>query len=67
MKKILSILALSCAVSTASAAGIGYNYFEGGIATNDVEGADSAFFINGSYGVTPNINIVASFSSVGID
>ena len=67
MKEVLSILALSCAVSTASASGIGYNYFQGGIATNDVDGADSALFINGSYGVTPNINIVAGFASIGID
>lgn len=67
MNKLLTTLVLSCAVSSAYAGNISYNYIEGGIATNDVDGVDNSLFLNGSYGVTPNVYIIGGFTSTGID
>ncbi|MEE9304531.1 MAG: outer membrane beta-barrel protein [Thiotrichaceae bacterium] len=67
MNKTLSAIALSCAISTSVYAGdISYNFIEGAIITNDVDGADSTFALQGSYDVASNINLVGGFASTGL-
>ena len=53
--QVLSAIALSCLLSTASATKISYNYIEGEVIATDF---DTAVGFNGSYDVTPNINLV---------
>lgn len=65
MNKILPVLALSCAISTAYAGDLNYNFVEGVLITNDLDGADTTFGLKGSYGVATNVNIVGSFFSTG--
>ncbi|HIP81704.1 MAG TPA: hypothetical protein EYH16_04760 [Leucothrix mucor] len=65
--KTISALVLagvcSVSVSSLSAANFSYNYVEAGIAKVDADGAENTYGIDGSYGVTPNVNLLGSYST----
>ncbi|MEE9352737.1 MAG: hypothetical protein V3U78_10805 [Thiotrichaceae bacterium] len=66
MNRMLPVLALSCAISSAYAGDFNYNFVEGALITNDIEDADTTFGLKGSYDVATNVNIVGSFFSTGL-